>query len=386
MRAAGRCGAAGVLGSGGDAVKRNELLLAMVLSVSLAWVGLAQNASQELESLRKKKQEVEAQYNSVYAEYRTARAAIYGQEAVAELYRHMLEAREDRDRKIQSSATIRAARKASDEAYAAMNQVLEGELAADGQGRGLLAELAKLEDVLDEDDAQQRLANFKLSEIKRRLGRHAEVKAAQRALEKAESAVAEAMRGDASIGAASKALEEARKIPLGQPQMEALQQAYEQAVKSSQAVSQATQGREGAKKTYEELMAAKFAAHPETAGLKRQVEELERKLAEGQAARKRVSMALEEARQRVSKDNAKVVTARQAYSAAYAAYSQAVAGETPNESAAVEDIQRQYYDKIEELFSADPKASMLRQEVNRLTRALEEVGAQIRKAEAQAGR
>jgi len=360
------------------------VVCSMLIAVAVGTTGVRAADSANLESLRKQHQDLLAKYNSVYAQYSQLRETLMRQDEMADVAQRLADAREARDRKIQSSDKVSAAYKAYNDAVAAMNGILEAEIAADAQGKQLVGELASLDDQIDELDSQQRIASFMLSEIQRRVARKPPVRPLYEAYSRLENAAYEAARKDPQVVAAYKAYTEAQQILLARPEVERLRVAYEQAAKASTVVVEANKARDAAKTAYEQALAAAVAAHPETPALKKKIDELTQKTAAMTEAKRVATVKLQEVRQRVGAGSAKVAEARKAYHAASTAYSQAVTDAAPNESAAYQEIEKVYYELLESKVNNDPKLTALRKEVDELQKTTAEMGMKLRRLEGSA--
>ncbi len=342
----------------------------------------AADGPSDLESLTKQHQEASAKYNAAYTQYYQAREALSRQDDVAELSRRATETREVRERKLANSAKVVAAQKAYTDIYAALNQTLEAEVAADPEAVAVNKSMEQIDDQIDEIDSQQRLANFLLTDIQRRAARKPDMRQLAAGMDKHEVGVYELHRRDPKVAAAYRAYTEAQQLFVPRPELEKLRVAYEDACKASPVMAENTRKREAAKAAYEQALAAKVAANPQTSELKKKIEALDAKLKDLAEVKKGLTAKQTAIRQRVSANSAKVAEARKVYYAADTVYRQAMAEECPNETAAMNDIDRMVTEKMEEKVAADTVASSLKKEMEDWHRQTQNLAAQLEKLKA----
>lgn len=355
--------------------------LFVCIVLAICWVGTSHAAQPAADALRKQYQELNAKYNEVYAQYSAAREVLMKQDPLADVALRLAEVRDARDRKVAASANVATALKAYSDSAAAMNKTLESELAANPNGAELMKEIAGLDDQIEELDSQNRIANFMLSEIQRRVARKSPVRELYEALGKADNAQYDATRKDQKVQALYKAYEEATRLLLARPEVDKAKLAYEDALKNSPAIVEAQKARDAARAAYDQALAAAVDKHPDTPALKKKIDDLTQKVAALTQRKQAATAKLQEWRQKVSTGSPKVAEARKAYYAASNAYSQAVADAAPNESAAYQEVEKIYSEMVDARVNANPSVAALRKQVDDLQTQMQEMGMKVRRAD-----
>ncbi len=284
---------------------------------------------------------------------------------------------------------IQRARQAVVDADRVERQMLEAQLAADPDAVAIHKRNESETMALEALESRQRIARFKLDELKRQAADDPEVAKAQAAYDKASEAYRTITRSDESVLAASREVEAARLALNARvaelPEKKALDEAqarYDAAIRATAPNrEEARKAADAAAKRLSDVHQARAMANPASAPI---IKELEEFAPAAKAAMDRIREGrnkLDEARARIAKVNPKVKEARQRSKDAQMAYREAVLAEAGVEHVAMERAQQTYYDRLEAEVAADPKVADARRQLAEVNKRIRELSLQLRTLE-----
>lgn len=296
-------------------------------------------ATAPVDDLKKQLAADQAKLKESQGKLSAIRASIAKQDEVVALSKALATARKAMEEKIAADPKVVEARKAAAQASADLRKVTEEEMAASPDYAAAAKEAQTANDAEDDLMSQQRIANFILGEVRRKVSKDPDLK-----------------KLSADVASA------------------------EAAVRANPASEDAKKARAAAVKAYDEAVQAKVAANPEGAAQLKKLDEIKGKLAEAANQRKAADQKMAELRKTVSAKSEKIATARKAEETATKAVRDAMSAAGADERAAVDKAQKAYNDAVESKFNADQNATQLRKEIDDLNKEMRDLSAQIRKA------
>jgi hypothetical protein len=370
------------LSSGGPMEKRIGTIAALVLGLALA--GGARG--QDVESLKKKQQELEKQVTELQDQVRQVKKALSAGGDVAGLEKGVMEARRAYEAKLKGAEKVVAAKKAADAADGAEKKAVDAGVGQDKDAQAILARGTANDQAIAAMDKERRAAQAKLLEVRKRIVAEPGMVAAAQGAKKADEAVLDLPRTDAKLMAAGKAVEEARKaleekiktLP-EKAALDAATKAYEETMKGSPELAAAKKARDAAKAELEEKVRAKIAEDAQGAAELKTAAELKEKIGQARTGGQKIDAELGKIKQKLEKEDAKMIEARKAAEVAHAAYRKAIEEELKGEKAAVASAEKAYNDALEAKVAVNPKAMAARKEIEDLDGQLRGIRDEIRK-------
>jgi hypothetical protein len=296
-------------------------------------------AAPSLDELKKQRADAEAKLKELNTKLSAARAAIAKQDDVAALQKQVDEVRKAMEQKIASDPKVAEARKAQHDALEKARKTTDEEVAASPEFAPIDKDLKAQNEAIDDLEMQQRIAQFILGEVRRKVSKDPQLKG----LADAQTAAVHAARGKAADSAEKKAAETATK-------------AYEDAVK------------------------AKAAAHPLGAEQVKKLDEIATRLKAAMEARKAADAKLMDLRKAVTGKSEKVAAARKAAEEAAKNFHAAVATASSAEEEAVGKAHKAHGEALQARFNADPTATQIRKEIEDVNKQIRDLSTQIREA------
>jgi len=333
----------------------------------------------ELPALNKQKRQLEDQRNKINEQLWQMREAAMKDPELAQARQALDRAREAMDKRRSSDPFIKEARKPLDDAEAAVRNAAEAELAADPEVAGLRKDLAAARDAVEEWDFQQRLANFILAECRRRAEKDPNIRRLRADAQKADQEFLK----DPRLVAASEKMQAAWKAWENGGRGRNLHEKWKQAERDyyelmrSPKLADARQAKEQAWERLEQAVSRKVAATDRGA---EQLRKLDKAKQEHRAARAMALMKedkLNEARNRVLKDNARIAQAARARDQAAGEFYKFMDEQLKDMRAERERAGKHLNGLVNAKLAEDPKAVDLQKQLDDLNRQINEVNRKL---------
>lgn len=310
------------------------------LALAIGTLGVAR-AADDADSLKKRRDELQSKREALFTQLNDVRKSIEKSDAVAAAQKALADAKVLYEAKIAESPRIVAAKKAVDDAAAQLKLVTDQEIAADPQVIEAQKAIATADDAYFDAQSELRIAEYVLSEMRRKAARDAALKPLK-----------------VKDNAASDALAAARK--------------------AGQGVDAAKAAREASNKELEDAISAKVAATPQGQAQLKKIAELEAKVKEARLAMQPLSVKLSEARSKAAATGPKITEARKAVDAAAQTYHDTLHDEAEIERAKVDEAAKALDDIVTTKLAAEPKVIELRKQMEGIREQIKEVSAQVK--------
>ncbi len=364
----------------------NRLFTASLLVLTLAFSATVR-AADDVDTLKKKRQAVEAKLGEENEQLRQLRRNLAKDADLAAAYKTLADAKAAYDQKVTSDPKVTAAAKAQTDATAAARQATDTALATNPEVVAAQKEITTASDAADDAESDLRIANYVQLEMKHKAARDPELKKLFAETTKADAAM-RAVPGTApSLAAPFKAVTDARRAydeEKGAAQRTALdsaQKALDEAVKGSKEAGEAKAARDTAQKAYDEHLLAKLNASPEGQAQVKKIQDLEQKVKDARAAAKTAGQKLIDAQAKATKSDPKIAEARTARESVTTDYRKAVDAATAAEKTAVDEAQKAVDTKLQSKLAADPKAAEIKKQIEDLSKQSHDLGEQITRYE-----
>jgi len=310
------------------------------LALAIGFTGIARGA-EDADALKKRRDELQTKREALFTQLNEVRKDIEKSDSVAAAQKALAGAKIIYEAKIAESPRIVAAKAAMDEAAAKAKAVADEELAASPEVMEAQKAIAAADDAVFDAGSQLRIAEYVLSEMKRKAARDADLKPLK-----------------AKDNAASDAYYAARKAGKG--------------------VDQAKAAREATTKELEDTIAAKVAATAEGQAQLKKIAELEAKVKETRAAMQPLNTKLSEAKNKVGNSGPKTTEARKVADAAAMAYREILRDEAEVEKSKVDEAAKALDELVTAKLAGEPKVLELRKQLDGLREQIKEVSAQVK--------
>jgi hypothetical protein len=290
---------------------------------------------------QKRREELQTKREALFTELNDVRKSIEKSDAVAAAQKALADAKILYEAKIAESPRIVAAKKAMDDAAAQVKAITDQEVAADPQVIEAQKAIAAADDAYFDAQSELRIAEYVLSEMKRKAARNPDLKA----LKVKDNAASEA---------------------------------YYAARKAGKGVDAAKAAREASTKELDEAISAKVAASPQGQAQLKKIADLEAKVKETRLAMQPLNAKLSDARSKAATAGPKVTEARKAADAAAQAYRDTLHDEAEIEKAKVDDAAKALDDLVTTKLAAEPKVIELRKQMEGIREQIKEVSAQVK--------
>jgi hypothetical protein len=315
-----------------------SIRIAVIALLTLQMSFVPAVAADDAASLKKRQEELRATEAEASRKLGEIRRAVDKDAAVVAARKAAADARAAYDAKVASSARVAAAKKNLDELTAAAKLTADGEYAASPEIKAAQEEIDLADEAVFDADSELRIAEFVMSELRRRAARDESFAPLKAKVDKAEEAFYAARRAnqDAEPAKAERAA-------------------------ASQALADA--------------IAAKVAATPEGAAQAKKIAALERKAKQARAAVDPAQRRLYEARNILNEDNPKLAEYRQIIDVAQRSLRDTADVEAADERAVLENAQRIVEETVQAKLDADPKVAELRKQLDGVREQIRELAA-----------
>ena len=359
----------------------NRLIAASLLVFALA-VSPTVRAADDVDTLKKKRQAVEAKLSEENEQMRQLRRTLAKDADLAAAYKTLADAKAAYDQKMTSDPKVTAAAKAQTDATATARQATDAALAANPDVVAAQKEVSTATDAADDAESDLRVANFVQTEMKRKAARDPELKKLLAETVKADAALRAVPSSAPALAAPYKAVTDAKRAfeddrsAAQRTALENAQKALDEAVKGSKEAADAKAARDAAQKTYEEHLQAKLTASPDGQAQAKKIQDLEQKVKDAHAAGKTASQKLLDAQAKANKSDPKIAEARTARETVATDYKKALDTATATERAAVDTAQKAVDTKLQEKLAADPKAAEIKKQIETLSKEAHDLAEQ----------
>jgi hypothetical protein len=296
----------------------------------------------DLEALKKQRAELTTKHNELSQAYYDIRRAVEKSDEIAPLRKGVEDAKKALDAKLAASAKVQSAKKGQEEEYAHARTVAEAEVNADPEMQVINKEYAAADEAVFDLQSEKRIAEFVLSEMRRKVARDPSLKELKQAEYRAEDA----------LGRAAADAKEAAKAQ-----------------------------RDATRKALEDAINAKLEALPAAQEQRKKIADLDARIKAASDALEPIYRKQSEARSRIAQANAKVMDARKAADDAAQVYRKIMEEEAGVEQAAYAKAMDAYNAAVKEKLAADPKVAGLRKQINELDQQLSELREAMRAAQ-----
>ena len=333
----------------------NRLIAASLLVFALA-ISPTVRAADDVDTLKKKRQAVEAKLSEENEQMRQLRRTLAKDADLAAAYKTLADAKAAYDQKMTSDPKVTAAAKAQTDATAT--------------------------DAADDAESDLRVANFVQTEMKRKAARDPELKKLLAETVKADAALRAVPSSAPALAAPYKAVTDAKRAfeddrsAAQRTALENAQKALDEAVKGSKEAADAKAARDAAQKTYEEHLQSKLTDSAEGQAQAKKIQDLEQKVKDAHAAGKTASQKLLDAQAKANKSDPKIAEARTARETVATDYKKALDTATATERAAVDTAQKAVDTKLQEKLAADPKAAEIKKQIETLSKEAHDLAEQ----------